>query len=45
VGSRLVKFVSDGHTAILSGNRCVRNRVEAYLLGGKLPDVGATCTR
>jgi pimeloyl-ACP methyl ester carboxylesterase len=45
VGSRLVKFVSDGHTAILSGNRCVRNTVEAYLLDGKLPDVGTACTR
>jgi pimeloyl-ACP methyl ester carboxylesterase len=45
VGSRLVKFVSDGHTAILSGDGCIRKHVERYLLQGELPPVGATCER
>jgi pimeloyl-ACP methyl ester carboxylesterase len=45
VGSRLIKFVSNGHTAILSGNDCVRKKVEGYLLQGDLPPVGATCQR
>lgn len=45
VTSRLVRFQSDGHTALLSGNTCVRKLVEKYLLVGELPENRTTCRR
>lgn len=45
VTSRLVRFESDGHTALLSGNSCIRKLVESYLLLGELPEKTTTCRR
>ncbi|EFE65553.1 proteinase [Streptomyces viridosporus ATCC 14672] len=36
-------YKGEGHGAYNSGNACVRNAVDAYLLDGKLPKSGAVC--
>ncbi len=41
--ARLLTYDADGHTALLTGNTCVRRTVEAYLLRGALPAVGTIC--
>ncbi|WP_456697839.1 alpha/beta hydrolase [Aeromicrobium sp. P5_D10] len=33
----------DGHTAYLSGNRCVAAAIDAYLVKGTVPDKGTVC--
>jgi pimeloyl-ACP methyl ester carboxylesterase len=43
VDGHLVTFEGDGHTAWFS-SRCVRDAGAAYLVEGKLPDDGTTCT-
>ncbi len=45
VTSRLVTFESDGHTALLSGNLCIRKIVERYLILGELPENNTICRR
>jgi pimeloyl-ACP methyl ester carboxylesterase len=40
----LLTYDSYGHTAYTSGNRCVQDAVEAYLLDGVLPAEGTTCS-
>ena len=44
-GSVLLTYDSDGHTAYLTANRCIRAEVEAFLLRGKLPKSGTICRR
>lgn len=39
----LLTYDGDGHTAFLTGNRCVGKVVEAYLLAGTLPAPGTVC--
>ena len=33
----------DGHTAYLSGNKCIQKAVDTYLLDGTMPAEGTTC--
>jgi pimeloyl-ACP methyl ester carboxylesterase len=40
----LLTYEGEGHGAYLSGNECVTRQVDAYLIQGKLPARGATCT-
>jgi pimeloyl-ACP methyl ester carboxylesterase len=40
---RLLTDDSDGHTAYLTGNTCIDDAVDAYLLTLKLPAKGTTC--
>ncbi|WP_051466991.1 alpha/beta hydrolase [Actinomadura oligospora] len=40
----LLSLRGQGHTAYLTGNRCVVNTVDAYLLDGKVPKNGTRCT-
>ncbi|MGN9843480.1 alpha/beta hydrolase [Nonomuraea sp. H19] len=39
----LVTYEGEGHGAYLSGNGCVMETVDAYLLEGKVPAAGTTC--
>ena len=39
----LVTYVGEGHGAYLSGNKCVKDTVDGFLLKGRLPAKGATC--
>lgn len=39
----LVTYEGEGHGAYLSGNKCVKQFVDSYLLAGKLPEKGASC--
>lgn len=39
----LVSRQGDGHTAYTSGNTCIKNLVDDYLVDGKVPEDGATC--
>lgn len=41
--ARLLTYESYGHTAYASGDECVREAVDGYLLEGRLPEEGATC--
>ncbi|MFC7304986.1 alpha/beta hydrolase [Streptomyces monticola] len=43
VGVRLV-HEGEGHTAYFSGDACVTSTVDGYLLDGKVPDDGKTCS-
>lgn len=36
-------YEGEGHGAYDSGNTCVQNAVNAYLLDGRLPDPGTVC--
>ncbi|WP_345566857.1 alpha/beta hydrolase [Nonomuraea rosea] len=40
----LVTYEGEGHGAYLSGNGCVMNTVDAYVLKGKVPAKGTSCT-
>jgi pimeloyl-ACP methyl ester carboxylesterase len=40
----LLTFDGDGHTAYNRGSSCVNRAVEAYLVGGQVPDDGTTCS-
>ena len=42
-GARLLTVTGGEHAVYLSGNACVDQEVEAFLLQGKLPPVGASC--
>jgi hypothetical protein len=42
VGIQLT-YEGEGHGAYNSGNACVQNAVNAYLLNGKLPKPGSVC--
>ncbi|MEX5302905.1 alpha/beta hydrolase [Kocuria sabuli] len=42
--ARLLTYDSYGHTAYTSGDECVQDAVDAYLLDGELPDEGTTCS-
>lgn len=42
--ARLLTYDSYGHTAYTSGNRCVQDAVDRYLLDGELPPEGTTCS-
>ena len=33
----------DGHTAYNSGNACIDEAIEAFLIEGTVPDDGTTC--
>ncbi|MER6087147.1 alpha/beta hydrolase [Streptomyces bluensis] len=37
-------YKGQGHGAYISGNKCVRNAVDAYLLQGKTPAPGTVCS-
>ncbi|WP_214320406.1 alpha/beta hydrolase [Nonomuraea sediminis] len=39
----LVTYKGEGHGAYLSGDKCVQNVVDAYLLNGTVPKQGTTC--
>ena len=39
----LVSRQGDGHTAYTSGNSCIRDAVDAYLVDGKVPKNGLLC--
>ncbi|MFD1538145.1 alpha/beta hydrolase [Nonomuraea guangzhouensis] len=39
----LVTYEGEGHGSYLSGNKCVKRFVDAYLLAGKVPEKGASC--
>ncbi|MFC4119166.1 alpha/beta hydrolase [Nonomuraea zeae] len=39
----LVTYEGEGHGAYLSGNGCVMNTVDAYVLKGKVPAKGTSC--
>ncbi|NLU67274.1 alpha/beta hydrolase [Streptomyces sp. HNM0574] len=39
-----VTYRGEGHGAYDTGNRCVRQKVDAYLLKGEAPKDGSTCT-
>lgn len=39
----LVKYEGEGHTAYASGSTCIDDAVEAFLVGGAVPDDGLTC--
>ena len=39
----LVSRQGDGHTAYTSGNKCIKNLVDDYLIDGKVPKDGTTC--
>ena len=39
----LLTRVGDGHTAYLSGNQCIVNNVDAFLVNGALPATGTRC--
>ncbi|MFF5205870.1 alpha/beta hydrolase [Streptosporangium sp. NPDC000396] len=39
----LVTYEGEGHGAYFSGNRCVADLVNGYLLNGKTPKKGSTC--
>lgn len=39
----LVTREGDGHTAYLSGNRCIVDAIDAYLVKGDVPKDGLTC--
>lgn len=41
----LLTYDSDGHTAYLTGNRCIRRFVDQYLLTTKTPPSGSRCER
>lgn len=41
--ARLLTMVGDGHTAYGGESACIDEKVDDYLLGGTLPDAGATC--
>lgn len=43
IGSRLLTYVGDGHTASLRGDNCVDEIEATYLVSGTLPSVGARC--
>ncbi|WP_049580907.1 alpha/beta hydrolase [Streptomyces sp. SBT349] len=38
-----ITFEGEGHGAYTSGNDCVRDKTNAYLLNGDIPDDGTTC--
>ncbi|MGA4863710.1 alpha/beta hydrolase [Streptomyces lavendulocolor] len=40
----LLTFKGEGHGAYTGDNRCVRDTVNAYLLDGKVPPSGTTCS-
>ncbi|MFC5182090.1 alpha/beta hydrolase [Actinomadura harenae] len=40
----LLSLHGQGHTAYLTGNRCIVDTVNAYLLDGKVPENGTRCT-
>lgn len=42
--ARLLSYDSYGHTAYASGDECVQDAVDAYLLEGELPEEGTTCS-
>lgn len=42
-GAALLTFDGEGHTAYSSGDRCVDNAVDAYLVQLKVPAPGAAC--
>jgi hypothetical protein len=39
----LIRRDGDGHTGYNSGNDCVDDAVEAYLIAGRVPTDGLTC--
>lgn len=39
----LLTYDGDGHTAYLTGSKCVRSAVDTYLLKGSPPAAGTTC--
>lgn len=39
----LIRRDGDGHTAYNSGNACVDDAIESYLVDGKVPDDGLSC--
>jgi pimeloyl-ACP methyl ester carboxylesterase len=39
----LVTYEGEGHGAYLSGNKCVKDLVDSFLIDGKLPAKGASC--
>lgn len=39
----LISRDGDGHTAYTSGNRCIKDLVDAYLVDGKVPKNGTLC--
>ena len=41
----LLTFDSDGHTAYLTGNSCIRKYTDKYLLTKKLPPANTVCSR
>ncbi len=41
----LLTYNSDGHTAYLTGNPCIRTMVDRYLLEAKTPPPNTTCER
>lgn len=41
----LLTYDSDGHTAYLTGNTCVRRYVDRYLIDGTTPPDGTVCNR
>ncbi len=41
----LLTYDSDGHTAYLTGNQCIRTFVDQYLLTTKTPPSGSRCER
>lgn len=43
-GSRLLTRDGDGHTAYRKQNTCVYDRVNQYLLAGRMPDDGTRCS-
>ncbi|OEV32180.1 hypothetical protein AN219_00420 [Streptomyces nanshensis] len=42
-GSRLLTVDGGNHSVYLSGNACVDEKVEAFLLDGRLPEEGTNC--
>jgi pimeloyl-ACP methyl ester carboxylesterase len=43
LGGRLITYEGTQHTIALQGNRCIDDKVEAYLIDLALPDEGARC--
>lgn len=42
--ARLLTYEGDGHTAYLRGGACINDTVDTYLLKGKAPKDGKTCS-
>ncbi len=42
-GARLITWEGDGHTAYRHGSTCVDDTVDAFLIGGTLPESDVTC--